>query len=335
VIIHEVGHNFFPMIINSDERQWGWMDEGVNSFVEYLAEQEWSRDFNSRRGPAKSIVNYMKSDKANQNPIMTNPESILQLGNVTYGKTAAALNILRETVLGRELFDYAFKEYSRRWAYKHPTPYDFFRTMEDASATDLDWFWRAWFFTNDNVDVAIENVQAYVIDTKNPEVELAKQKAETDGKQKDISSIRNKTSIPQTTVDRYGHLKDRYDSLNVYEITPAKKESYDTYFKGLSAEEKSILLAGNFFYEVNLKNVGGMITPVIVELVFEDGSTEVKRIPAELWRKNDKTATKVFVTSKPVKQINLDPFLETADIDTKNNSFAPKGAPTRFQVFKK
>lgn len=335
VIIHEVGHNFFPMIINSDERQWAWMDEGVNSFVEYLAEQEWSRDYNSRRGPAKSIVNYMKGDKANQNPIMTNPESIIQMGNVTYGKTAAALNILRETVLGRELFDYAFKEYCRRWAYKHPTPYDFFRTMEDASATDLDWFWKAWFFTNDNVDLAIENVTAYVIDTKNPEVEGPKQKSDADAKPKDISMIRNRTSISKTTVERYDHLRDRYDSVNAYEVTQSKKDLFENYIKVLSPDEKEILMAGNYFYEVNIKNVGGMISPVILELVFEDGTTEVKRIPAELWRKNDKAATKIFVTTKSVKQVNLDPFLETADIDTKNNTFTPKSVTQRFPVFKK
>ncbi|MDG1903633.1 MAG: M1 family metallopeptidase, partial [Schleiferiaceae bacterium] len=171
VIIHEVGHNFFPMIINSDERQWTWMDEGLNTFVQYLTEQEWDHDYPSRRGPADKIVPYMSGPKEQIVPIMTNSESILQFGNNAYGKPATALNILRETVMGRELFDYAFKEYSRRWAFKHPTPADLFRTMEDDSGVDLDWYWRGWFYTTDHVDIAIKDVQWYQMSTKNPDVE--------------------------------------------------------------------------------------------------------------------------------------------------------------------
>ena len=195
VIIHEVGHNFFPMIVNSDERQWTWMDEGINSFVQYLTEQQWERDYPSRRGPAHKIVDYMKGDKGNIMPIMTNSESIFQFGNNAYGKPATALNILRETVLGRELFDHAFKTYAQRWMFKHPSPADLFRTMEDASGTDLDWFWRGWFYTNDHVDIAINDVQYFKIDTKNPEVENALKKDVLAESPRRIGSIRNEQEI--------------------------------------------------------------------------------------------------------------------------------------------
>ncbi len=166
VIIHEVGHNFFPMIINSDERQWTWMDEGLNTFVQYLTEQEWDPNYPSKRGPAEKIVPYMKGSKDFMVPIMTNSEQVKQFGNNAYAKPATALAILRETVMGPELFDYAFKEYAKRWAFKHPSPADFFRTMEDASAVDLDWFWKGWFYTTDNVDIEVADVNWYKLDDK-------------------------------------------------------------------------------------------------------------------------------------------------------------------------
>ena len=121
VIIHEVGHNFFPMIVNSDERQWTWMDEGLNTFCQYLTEQEWQRDYPSRRGEPRNIAAYMATDKSLQTPIMTNSESVLQFGNNAYGKPATALNVLRETIMGRELFDYAFKQYATRWPTSTPS----------------------------------------------------------------------------------------------------------------------------------------------------------------------------------------------------------------------
>ncbi|MFM7515960.1 MAG: M1 family metallopeptidase, partial [Pirellula sp.] len=167
VIIHEVGHNYFPMIVNSDERQWSWMDEGLNTFLQYLAEQEWEQDYPSQRGEPELIVPYMQS--TNQVPIMTNSDSIMQFGPNAYSKPATALNILRETILGRELFDFAFKEYARRWKFKRPMPADFFRTMEDATARDLDWFWRGWFYTTDHVDIALDKIDMYMVDRRTPD----------------------------------------------------------------------------------------------------------------------------------------------------------------------
>ena len=242
VIIHEVGHNFFPMIINSDERQWTWMDEGLNTFVQYLTEQEWDHDYPSRRGPAAKIVPYMSGPKEQIVPIMTNSESILQFGNNAYGKPATALNILRETVMGRELFDYAFKEYSRRWAFKHPTPADLFRTMEDASGVDLDWFWRGWFYTTDHVDIAIKDVQWYQMSTKDPDLEKPFE-AEKDRQANDhVGRARNE--VIRTMVDEVPATRDFYNSYNPFEVSAADREAYDRYRAVLSKEAAAVLDAG-------------------------------------------------------------------------------------------
>jgi hypothetical protein len=196
VIIHEVGHNYFPMIINSDERQWTWMDEGLNTFLQYLTEQEFEKGYPSRRGPAYKIVNYMKGDKDRISPIMTNSESIHQFGNNAYGKPATAMNILRETIMGRELFDYAFKMYSNRWMFKHPNPEDLFRTMEDASSVDLDWFWRGWFYSTDHVDIGLEKVKYYRINDQNPVTNKKESKINfVEVYNKDISNQRNKDIV--------------------------------------------------------------------------------------------------------------------------------------------
>ncbi|MFY7786575.1 MAG: M1 family metallopeptidase [Thermoflexibacteraceae bacterium] len=332
VIIHEVGHNFFPMIVNSDERQWSWMDEGLNSFCQFLAEQEWDRNYPSRRGPARNMVDYMKGDQSTLEPVMSNSESIKQFGNNAYGKPATALNILRETVMGRELFDYAFKEYARRWAFKHPMPADFFRTMEDASGVDLDWFWRGWFYTTEPVDIAVENVLEYDLDAMNPETEKAKEAEKA--KVQDITTIRNKTDIPKTVVESRPEMRDFYNNYNPYEVTPLDKTEYENYLKSLSTEEKAVLNSKKFFYQVNFENKGGLVMPIIVEFEYEDGTKEVQRIPAEIWRMNNDKASKVFALNKKLKGVNLDPYLETADINTENNSFPRKAQPTRFEIFK-
>lgn len=335
VIIHEVGHNFFPMIINSDERQWTWMDEGLNTFVQYLAEQEWERNYPSRRGPARYITDYMKADPNTLEPIMTNSESIQNLGANAYAKAATALNILRETIMGRELFDYAFKEYARRWAFKHPTPADFFRTMEDASGIDLDWFWRGWFFTTDYCDIAIENVIEAVPSTGNPEIEkpFARAKA-MGGEREDIGIIRNRTEIKQTAVEANPDLKDFYNSYDPFAATKTDKENYQRYLASLGEEEKKMIESKNFFYQIDFKNYGELVMPVIVEFEFEDGTRELHRIPAEIWRKNDKEVSKIFKTEKRIKQIYLDPYQETADINMENNFFPRKAQPSRFEIFK-
>ncbi len=335
VIFHEVGHNFFPMIVNSDERQWTWMDEGLNSFCQFLAEQEWQRDYPSGSGPAKSIVDYMKMDKSVQNPIMTNSESIIRFGDNAYGKPATALNILRETVMGRELFDFSFREYAKRWAFKHPTPADLFRTMEDASGVDLDWFWRGWFFTTDHVDISLENVTPYRMDTKNPEVEkpLAG-KAVKEELEKDITYQNNKKDLPTTAVERNKALEDFYNHYDPNAIVPSDKKAYDQYMAGLSEKDKAFIAKGLHFYQLDFVNKGGLIMPLIIQFNFEDGTKEVKRIPAEIFKLNDQKVSKVFALNKPVISVELDPQEETADTDRENNNFPRKAVPSRFELFK-
>jgi hypothetical protein len=331
VIIHEVGHNFFPMIINSDERQWTWMDEGLNTFVQYLTEQEWDHDYPSRRGPADKIVPYMSGPKEQIVPIMTNSESILQFGNNAYGKPATALNILRETVMGRELFDYAFKEYSRRWAFKHPTPADLFRTMEDASGVDLDWFWRGWFYSTDHVDIAVKDVQWYQMSSKNPDVEKPFE-AEKDRKANDhVGRARNE--VIRTMVDEVPATRDFYNSYNPFEVSDADREAYNRYRAGLSEEEAALLDAGYHFYGVTFENQGGLIMPLVVRFTLEDGTEEVKRIPAEVWLKNEDEFTKWFNFTQPVVQITLDPFLEMADTDRSDNYWPAMQEPSKFDVY--
>lgn len=332
VIIHEVGHNFFPMIINSDERDWTWMDEGLNTFVQYLTEQEWDTEYPSRRGPAFRIVDYMKGDKDKMVPIMTNSESLLQFGNNAYGKPATALNILRETVMGRELFDYAFKEYSRRWAFKHPTPADFFRTMEDASGVDLDWFWRGWFYTTDHVDIALSQVRWYEINNQNPSVEKELNRKNDEALQRNISYQRNREYT--TVVKQVPEANDFYNKQNPYEVQKWEEADYQRFLSSLTPEEKELLNSGLQFYEITFENIGGLVMPVILEFTFEDGTTLIERLPAEVWLRSEKKFTKTFILDKVVTKIELDPFLETADTERNNNYWPQQQEPSRFKLYK-
>ena len=335
VIIHEVGHNFFPMIINSDERQWTWMDEGLNTFVQYLTEQEWEREYPSRRGPAYLIADYMRGDQNFISPIMTNSESIWQFGNNAYGKPATALNILRETVMGRELFDYSFKIYCERWKFKHPSPADFFRTMEDASAVDLDWFWRAWFFTTDFVDISLDEVNWYELNTMNPDVEMAFKK-EKDGKaDKFIGDTRNLTMVKDPLNEIDDNIDDFYGKRDIYKVDALHLQDYEKFKEGLTEKELTLLNSGKQFYELKFTNKGGIPMPLIIRFTFEDNTTEVFRIPAEIWRRSEFKVSKVFMFDKEVSAIRLDPFLETADTDLNNNSWPEERAPTRYDLFKK
>ncbi|WP_310394574.1 M1 family metallopeptidase [Hymenobacter sp.] len=333
VITHEVGHNFFPMIINSDERQWTWMDEGLNSFVQYLTEQEWERNYPSRRGEPAGIVDYMRTDNSLQVPIMTNSESLLQFGNNGYGKPATALNILRETVMGRELFDHAFKTYAQRWAYKHPTPADFFRTMEDASAVDLDWFWRGWFYTTDRCDLSLESVKAYTASTRDPAVENARSQQQRAAAPASISAQRNAADIPKTLVDEKPELKDFYNGFDPLAVTPADQQRYTASLEALSPAQRQRLSDTQNFYELSLRNLGGLVMPVIVQMTFADNTQETQTIPAEIWRRNNAQVTKVIVTKKPVIRFVLDPFQQTADTDLSNNAFPRQPAASRFELF--
>jgi len=357
VIIHEVGHNFFPMIVNSDERQWSWMDEGLNSFVEYLTEELYDNKFPSRMGFASSMKGYMSLPKDQLEPIMTNSENIIGFGPNAYTKPATGLNILRETIMGRELFDYAFKEYARRWAFKHPTPADLFRTMEDASGEDLDWFWRGWFYGIEPCDIAIDTVKHAVFDPNaaapagggfggrggfgapsgprgidKPILSLFD----------DISKVRNredKRIVFLTDADtslrdfywRYARGLEPYDSITkIPAPAPAVPEA-------MSAEDKAKYADVNL-YEITFANKGGLVMPIIVEFAFADGTKETQRIPAQIWRKNENSVTKLFITRKKAMSIKLDPMKETADINETNNSWPRNGAvaaePSKFAIFK-
>lgn len=330
VIIHEVGHNFFPMIVNSDERQWTWMDEGLNTFLQYLTEQEWQQDYPSRRGEPKNITDYMLSEA--QVPIMTNSESVLQFGNNAYAKPATALNILRETVLGRPLFDFAFREYARRWKFKRPMPADFFRTMEDASGTDLDWFWRGWFYSTDHTDISIENVRLYNIDTLNPEIEKGVARGERDAQPQTLSQQRNR-ELPKR-VDQIPSLRDFYNTYDPLAAKPEEREAYQTFLKGLSDRQRELLNTGLNFYVVDFKNIGGLVMPVILRIEYADGTGETLRIPAEIWRLNNAEVSKLITTNKEIRSLVLDPNLETADADMSNNYFPRRLIKNRFQLFK-
>ena len=331
VIIHEVGHNFFPMIINSDERQWTWMDEGLNTFTQYLTEREWDKNFKSRRGPAHKITDYMSGSQGDMVPIMTNSESLIQFGNNAYGKPATALNILRETVMGRELFDFAYREYSRRWAFRHPSPADFFRTMEDASAVDLDWFWRGWFYTTDNCDQSLDGVKWFKADTKDPERENARKKEEAANEEEHITTIRNKDV--KTVADTDPKSRDFYYDYDAHKTTILDIEDYEKYKKKMG-KSYDLIDPDKNYYQVDLSNVGELVMPVILELEFTDGSREEHRIPAEIWRRNDKKVSKVFVTEKELARVALDPHLEVADVDRGNNYWPARAEPTRFELFK-
>lgn len=333
VIIHEVGHNYFPMIVNSDERQWTWMDEGLNTFLQYLTEQEWERDYPSRRGPANLIVDYMKGDKKYISPIMTNSESIWQFGNNAYGKPATALNILRETVMGRELFDFAFKTYANRWKFKHPTPADFFRTMEDASGVDLDWFWRGWFFTNDHVDIALTNVEWYQLNTHNPDTESKFRKDKDAVEYENISWTRNREEIEQTVNEKDPSINDQYTNADAYLVTEEERARYKEFEEGLTDKQREFLNKGYNFYQLDFENIGGLVMPIILEFNFVDGTKEVVRIPAEIWRHDSQNISKVFIFEKEVKTIILDPYLETADTETNNNHWPTRQIPSRFDMF--
>ncbi|MCY1722200.1 M1 family metallopeptidase [Prolixibacteraceae bacterium Z1-6] len=333
VIIHEVGHNFFPMIVNSDERQWTWMDEGLNTFTQFLTEQEWEPNYPSRSGRPYTIVPYMKGDKKFISPIMTNSESVWNLGSNAYSKPTVALNILRETVMGRELFDFAYKEYARRWMFKHPTPADFFRTMEDASGVDLDWFWRGWFYTTDHCDISLENVKWYQPNTQNPEIETLLAKKEKEEKIS-MTDINNKDLTDNTYLASNPAAADFYTTYDPFKVTETDKKQYDRYLSSLSDEEKELVNGNYNFYQLDFKNIGGLVMPIILKFEFTDGSEEIQHIPAEIWRRNNEEVSKVFLFNKQVKQITLDPFLETADTELNNNYWPEKQVPTRFQLYK-
>lgn len=330
VVIHEVGHNYFPMIVNSDERQWTWMDEGLNSFLQYLAEVEWEDDYPSRAGEPQKITSYMRS--TNQVPIMTNSESILQFGPNAYSKPATALNVLRETVIGRKQFDFAFKEYSQRWMFKRPYPADFFRSMEDASGRDLDWFWRGWFYSTDHVDIAITNVEHHVVDRGNPVETSRRRKAEREERPETRSQKNNKDVTKR--IETFPELKDFYNEFDDLEVSDDEKKRFPKYLKSLTEEQRKLLGNKLNFYIVELENVGGLVMPVILEATHADGTTREIRLPAEIWVKNAKKTSRLIMSRKEITSVTVDPHLETADVDLSNNQYPPTISKSRFRLYK-
>jgi len=341
VIIHEVGHNFFPMIINSDERQWSWMDEGLNTFVEYLTEERWDNKFPSRRGPAHTIVDYMRLPKDQLEPIMTNSENIIQFGPNAYSKPATGLNILRETIMGRELFDKAFKMYSKRWAFKHPEPADFFRTMNDASAENLDWFWRGWFYGIDPVDISIDKVTVATPDldaTPKPQEVTYTVDKPLQNSFEDISKIRNRedknivfyTDKDKETQDFYWRYNRGLEKVDTNKKYTQKNDNQERVPEKDKAKLQNITA-----YQIDFSNKGGLVMPIILEFTFEDGSKLNDKKSAQIWRKDEQKVSLTYFFDKKLKSIQLDPMKETADIDTSNNFWGEIPAPTsKFQVFK-
>jgi len=334
VIIHEVGHNFFPMIVNSDERQWGWMDEGLDTFMQYLAEQDFGKNnpeviapnekYPSRRGEPSKIVPYMSGDQSFISPIMSNPENVYQLGPNAYGKPATALNILRETVMGEELFDHAFKTYAQRWMFKHPTPEDFFRTMEDASAVDLDWYWRGWFYTTDYVDIGVKGVKKYYVSNK-PTKEMEKYMADRNLTEADL---------PPLVYLAEEDSEDFAPELKGKSPTETSQNLKEFMMDNMTEAERAQVEEPKYFYEITFDKPGGIPMPLIVEYTYADGTTESVTYPPEIWRKNDAEVKRVMATEKELVGIVVDPKLETADIDTTNNSWPKKEEKSDFDKFK-
>jgi hypothetical protein len=337
VVIHEVGHIYFPMTVNSDERQWTWMDEGLNSFLDGVAGREWDPTIPWGVEP-RDIVSYMKSET--QVPIMTQSDSVLKLGPNAYTKPAVALNILRETILGRDLFDFAFKEYAQRWMFKRPTPSDFFRTMEEASGVDLDWFWRGWFYTTDHVDISLDSVYKLRLNTEDPDIDFAREREAELDKPKSLTDIRNKEEGKELWVDRFDDIKDFYDENDRYTVTNKERNKYRSFLKKLEpwerkAFERAVREDKNY-YVLDFSNKGGLVMPIILELAFEDGTTEEMRIPAEIWRRTPKAVSKLIVTEKgkELVSVTVDPHWETADVDVENNHYPRQIIPSRIEAYK-
>jgi hypothetical protein len=335
VIIHEVGHNFFPMIVNSDERQWTWMDEGLNTFSQYVAEQDFAEwypsslspgmdKYPSRRGPAEKIVNYMGGDQDYIAPIMTKGLNTYQFGNNAYGKPATALNILRETIMGRELFDYSFRTYAQRWMFKHPTPEDFFRTMEDASAVDLDWFWRGWFYTTDYVDIAIKDVKKFYVSNE-PTQQI-----------KDMVKARGMSlsDLPPLVYMVEEGSEDYKEDMKAKSLMEGSQSLKEYIMDNFTPAEQKQLKEPKYFYNVTFEKPGGLVMPIIVEYTYADGTSKTKTYPAQIWRLNDKEVSKAVASEKEIVKITVDPKLETADVDTSNNTWPKEEQTSEFDNFK-
>ena len=206
--------------------------------------------------------------------------------------------------------------------------------MEDASAVDLDWFWRGWFYTNDHVDISLDEVNWFKVNSGNPDVEnpIAKEKSINDDTY--IGYERNIKSIPKTMTEIDSQYVDFYTTHDPFKTNILDREEYQSYLDNLDDEEIEILSSDKNYYEIQFSNIGGLVMPIILQFEFTDGTNDVIRIPAEIWKKNSERVKKVFILNKEISNITLDPFLETADVDVNNNYWPPKNEPTRFQLFK-
>jgi hypothetical protein len=338
VVIHEIGHIYFPMIVNSDERQWTWMDEGLNSFLDGVAGREWDPTIPWGVEP-RDIISYMKS--STQVPIMTQSDSVLRLGPNGYTKPAVALNILRETILGRELFDFAFKEYATRWKYKRPTPSDFFRSMEEASGVDLDWFWRGWFYSTDHVDISLDKISKLRLDTKNPDIDFSRLRQEELDKPLSKTVERNKAEGKKLWVERFPDITDFYDENDRFTVTNKERNKYNEFIGKLKPWERKTLERAikedKNYYVLDFSNKGGLVMPIILELTFADGTKENQYIPAEIWRRTPKAVSKLIITDKDkeLTSVTVDPRWETADVDVHNNHYPRQITPSRIEAYKK
>jgi hypothetical protein len=337
VVIHEIGHIYFPMIVNSDERQWTWMDEGLNSFLDGVAGREWDPTIPWGVEP-RDITGYMKSEV--QVPIMTQSDSVLRLGPNAYTKPAAALNILRETILGRELFDFAFKEFANRWKFKRPTPSDFFRTMEEASGVDLDWFWRGWFYSTDHVDISLDRVYKLRLDTEDPDIDFARERQVEADKPLSLTDERNQAEGKTLWVDRFADISDFYDENDRFTVTNKERNAYKKFLNGLKPWERKALeravAEDKNYYVMDFSNLGGLVMPIIIEMTFTDGTTDMMHIPAEIWRRTPKAVSKLIVTDKDKElvSVTVDPRWETADVDVENNHYPRRIIPSRIESYK-
>jgi hypothetical protein len=335
VIIHEIGHFYFPMIVNSDERQWTWMDEGLNSYLDAVAGREWDPAIPWGVEP-RDIVDYMRSQ--NQVPIMTQSDSVLRLGSNAYAKPAAALEILRETIMGRELFDFAFKQYSNLWQFKRPTPADFFRTMEEASGVDLDWFWRGWFYTTDHVDISLNRVFEMRLDTENPDIDYDRLRQQDADKPPSLFVERNREEGLQTWIERNPGVRDFYDDNDRFTVTNKERNQYNSFIEGLEEWERETLERAvdedKHYYILEFSNEGGLVMPIILQVNYGNGSSEELRLPAEIWRRSPHAVKRLLVTQEIVEEIVVDPWLETADVDIENNFYPRRIIPSRIESFK-
>ncbi|MGB0579302.1 MAG: M1 family metallopeptidase [Limisphaerales bacterium] len=333
VIIHEVGHNWFPMVVNSDERRWRWMDEGLNSFVQFLAEQEWEEDYPSRiLDPSRRAPFLGYLQRVNKMPIMTTADSLISGGYNAYSKPTLALSILRESILGRENFDFAFQQYARRWMFKRPTPYDLFRTMEDASGQDLDWFWRGWFYSTDHVDIAVKKFTRYRLDTLNPEIEKAEKRKQRAALPTPV--IREKNRPIEKLAEHNPALKDFYNDHDDLAVLPGDRESYTKLLKGLKPEEKQLLQTKGNFYLVEFENIGGIVMPLFLKIEHTDGTHRSLRLPAEIWRYGSSDLARFIVSKKEIRSIEFDPQDELADVNRENNVFPRRPETKTFRLQK-